>query len=81
MSATILDGKSIAAGLEAELAEEVADFVQNTAQQPTLAAVQPVPETSAWGRIGVRWHTRRRRWSPNHQSFPLRNLLRWFGLV
>ena len=39
MSATILDGKSIAAALETELAEEVADFVQNTAQQPTLAAV------------------------------------------
>lgn len=39
MPATILDGKALAAAIEAELAEEVADFVQNTAHQPALAAV------------------------------------------
>jgi methylenetetrahydrofolate dehydrogenase (NADP+)/methenyltetrahydrofolate cyclohydrolase len=39
LSATILDGKALAATIEAELAEEVADFVQNNAHEPTLAAV------------------------------------------
>lgn len=39
MSATILDGKTLAAGIEAELAEQVADFIQNNAHEPTLAAV------------------------------------------
>ena len=39
MPATILDGKALATTLEAELAEEVADFVQNNAHEPTLAAV------------------------------------------
>ncbi len=39
MPATILDGKALAATMEAELAEEVADFVQNNAHEPTLAAV------------------------------------------
>ena len=39
MTATILDGKALAATLEAELAEEVADFVQNNGFEPALAAV------------------------------------------
>lgn len=39
MSATILDGKALAAQIEAELAEQVAEFIQNNGQEPTLAAV------------------------------------------
>lgn len=39
MSATILDGKTLAAQLEAELAEQVAEFIENNAHEPTLAAV------------------------------------------
>ena len=39
MPATILDGKALATAIEAELAEEVADFVQNNAHEPALAAV------------------------------------------
>jgi len=39
LPATILDGKVLAAAIEAELAEEVADFVQNNAREPALAAV------------------------------------------
>jgi len=39
LTATILDGKALAATLEAELAEEVADFVQNNGFEPALAAV------------------------------------------
>ncbi|MDX1945919.1 MAG: bifunctional methylenetetrahydrofolate dehydrogenase/methenyltetrahydrofolate cyclohydrolase FolD [Pirellulaceae bacterium] len=39
MPAQILDGKVLATTLEAELAEEVADFVQNNGQAPALAAV------------------------------------------
>lgn len=35
----ILDGKALATTLEAELAEQVADFVQNNANSPCLAAV------------------------------------------
>ena len=35
----VLDGKSIATQIETELAEEVADFVQNNGDNPTLAAV------------------------------------------
>jgi methylenetetrahydrofolate dehydrogenase (NADP+)/methenyltetrahydrofolate cyclohydrolase len=39
LAATILDGKSLAAQIEAELTEQVADFLQNNAEEPTLAAV------------------------------------------
>jgi methylenetetrahydrofolate dehydrogenase (NADP+) / methenyltetrahydrofolate cyclohydrolase len=39
LSATILDGKALAAQIEAELAEQVADFLQNNGHEPTLAAV------------------------------------------
>ncbi len=39
MSAQLLDGKSIARTIEAELAEEVAEFIQNNAVVPKLAAV------------------------------------------
>ncbi len=39
MPATILDGKAIAARIEGELAEQIADFVQNNGHEPTLAAV------------------------------------------
>ena len=39
MPATILDGKALAAQIESELAEQVADFLQNNGQEPTLAAV------------------------------------------
>jgi len=39
LSATILDGKAIAAQIEAELAEQVAEFIQNNGHEPTLAAV------------------------------------------
>jgi methylenetetrahydrofolate dehydrogenase (NADP+)/methenyltetrahydrofolate cyclohydrolase len=39
LSATILDGKSLAAQIELELAEQVAEFIQNNAHEPTLAAV------------------------------------------
>lgn len=39
MSAIILDGKSLAAQIERELSEQVADFIQNNAHEPTLAAV------------------------------------------
>src|SRR5688572_25747368 len=35
----ILDGKALATTLEAELAEQVADFVENNAYAPCLAAV------------------------------------------
>jgi methylenetetrahydrofolate dehydrogenase (NADP+)/methenyltetrahydrofolate cyclohydrolase len=37
--AQILDGKALAAAMEAELAEQVADFIQNHAYAPCLAAV------------------------------------------
>lgn len=39
MPATILDGKSLATVIEAELAEQVAEFIQNNAHEPVLAAV------------------------------------------
>ena len=39
MTAAILDGKAIALQIEVELAEQVADFIQNNALTPTLAAV------------------------------------------
>jgi methylenetetrahydrofolate dehydrogenase (NADP+)/methenyltetrahydrofolate cyclohydrolase len=39
LPATILDGKSLAAQIESELAEQVAEFIQNNAHEPTLAAV------------------------------------------
>jgi methylenetetrahydrofolate dehydrogenase (NADP+)/methenyltetrahydrofolate cyclohydrolase len=39
LSATILDGKALATKIEAELAEQVAEFIQNNAHEPTLAAV------------------------------------------
>ena len=39
MTATILSGKAMAKEIEAELAEQVADFVQNNGVTPCLAAV------------------------------------------
>src|SRR5438105_11357110 len=39
LPATILDGKALAAQIEAELAEQVAEFIQNNGHEPTLAAV------------------------------------------
>lgn len=39
MSATILDGKALARQIRRELAEEVADFIENNAATPALAAV------------------------------------------
>jgi methylenetetrahydrofolate dehydrogenase (NADP+)/methenyltetrahydrofolate cyclohydrolase len=39
MPATILDGKQLATRIEAELAEAVADFLENNGQAPALAAV------------------------------------------
>jgi methylenetetrahydrofolate dehydrogenase (NADP+)/methenyltetrahydrofolate cyclohydrolase len=39
LAATILDGKALAAKIETELAEQVADFIQNNGHEPTLAAV------------------------------------------
>ncbi|MHB9048227.1 MAG: tetrahydrofolate dehydrogenase/cyclohydrolase catalytic domain-containing protein, partial [Pirellulales bacterium] len=39
MAATILDGKAMAQQIRAEIAEEVADFIQNNATFPCLAAV------------------------------------------
>jgi methylenetetrahydrofolate dehydrogenase (NADP+) / methenyltetrahydrofolate cyclohydrolase len=39
LPATILDGKALAATIEGELAEQVAEFIQNNAHEPTLAAV------------------------------------------
>jgi len=39
VSARILDGKAIARQIEAEIADQVVDFIQNNALQPCLAAV------------------------------------------
>ena len=39
MAAQILDGKALAAQIEAELAEQVAEFIENNAHEPVLAAV------------------------------------------
>jgi methylenetetrahydrofolate dehydrogenase (NADP+)/methenyltetrahydrofolate cyclohydrolase len=39
VTARILDGKAIAKEIEAELIEEVADFVENNGVAPCLAAV------------------------------------------
>jgi methylenetetrahydrofolate dehydrogenase (NADP+)/methenyltetrahydrofolate cyclohydrolase len=39
LPALILDGKKLATEIEAELAEQVADFVQNNGREPCLAAV------------------------------------------
>jgi methylenetetrahydrofolate dehydrogenase (NADP+)/methenyltetrahydrofolate cyclohydrolase len=39
MTATILDGKAMAAQIRAEIAERVADFIQNNVTIPSLAAV------------------------------------------
>jgi methylenetetrahydrofolate dehydrogenase (NADP+)/methenyltetrahydrofolate cyclohydrolase len=39
LPATILDGKVLAAQIEAELAEQVADFIENNGHEPVLAAV------------------------------------------
>lgn len=39
MSAQILDGKALASQIESELAEQVAEFIQNNGHEPTLAAV------------------------------------------
>ena len=39
MPATLLDGKSLARQIRAELREEVADFIENNVSIPTLAAV------------------------------------------
>jgi methylenetetrahydrofolate dehydrogenase (NADP+)/methenyltetrahydrofolate cyclohydrolase len=39
LSARILDGKAVAAQIEAEIAEQTVEFIQNNAIQPCLAAV------------------------------------------
>jgi len=39
MAAAILDGKALATQIQAELSEEIADFIENNATVPTLAAV------------------------------------------
>ncbi len=39
VTAAILDGKKLALEIQAELREEVADFIENNAETPTLAAV------------------------------------------
>jgi methylenetetrahydrofolate dehydrogenase (NADP+) / methenyltetrahydrofolate cyclohydrolase len=39
LPAIILDGKALAAQIEAELTEQVAEFIQNNSNEPTLAAV------------------------------------------
>lgn len=39
MAATILDGKQLARQIQAELTEEVAEFIENNGVEPTLAAV------------------------------------------
>ena len=39
MAATILDGKALATKIESEIAEEVADFIENNGREPVLAAV------------------------------------------
>jgi methylenetetrahydrofolate dehydrogenase (NADP+)/methenyltetrahydrofolate cyclohydrolase len=39
MTATILDGKAISQAIQAEIAEEVVDFIQNNATVPCLAAI------------------------------------------
>jgi methylenetetrahydrofolate dehydrogenase (NADP+)/methenyltetrahydrofolate cyclohydrolase len=39
VSATILDGKMLARQIQAELTEEVADFIENNGATPTLAAI------------------------------------------
>ena len=39
MPATILDGKALATKIESEIAEEVADFIENNGREPVLAAV------------------------------------------
>jgi len=39
VSATILDGKTLARQIQAELTEEVVDFIQNNGATPTLAAI------------------------------------------
>ena len=39
MTAVLLDGKKLAQEIQAELTEEVADFIQNNGVLPTLAAI------------------------------------------
>ena len=39
MTATILDGKAMSRSIQAELTEEVAEFIQNNAVVPCLAAI------------------------------------------
>ncbi len=39
MSAQILDGKALADQIQEEIADEVAEFIQNNATVPTLAAI------------------------------------------
>lgn len=63
MSATILDGKALAQRIQAELAEEVADFIENNGVVPCLTAVlvghNPASEVyvrnkrNACGRLGI----------------------------
>ncbi|HEY4312337.1 MAG TPA: bifunctional methylenetetrahydrofolate dehydrogenase/methenyltetrahydrofolate cyclohydrolase FolD [Pirellulales bacterium] len=63
MSATILDGKALAQRIQSELAEEVADFIENNAVVPCLTAVlvghNPASEVyvrnkrNACGRLGI----------------------------
>lgn len=69
MPATILDGRELATRIEAELAEAVADFVENNGREPALAAVL-VGDDPASGvyvknkrlaceRVGIRSHLHR----------------------
>jgi len=63
LSATILDGKALAQRIQAELAEEVADFIENNGVVPCLTAVlvgnNPASEVyvrnkrNACGRLGI----------------------------
>jgi methylenetetrahydrofolate dehydrogenase (NADP+)/methenyltetrahydrofolate cyclohydrolase len=63
VSATILDGKALAQKIQAELAEQVADFIENNAVVPCLTAVlvghNPASEVyvrnkrNACGRLGI----------------------------
>ena len=39
MTARILDGKALAAKIQAELADEIIEFIENNAVDPTLCAV------------------------------------------
>ena len=70
MSADILDGKALAQSIQAEIAAEVAQFVQQHGVKPTLAAVlvghNPASERPVRTRNGIasafwRWRKRHSR--------------------